>query len=72
MKTKTHQYAPFNTLRTHLLIIVLVVVTGSVQAQTNFEKGMSKAFNLWQADKTYQAENMFERIAKAESNGWHN
>ncbi|MEN8885767.1 MAG: hypothetical protein ABF246_05210 [Winogradskyella sp.] len=71
MKTKIHQYVPiFNTLRTHLLIIVLVAVTGSVQAQTNFEKGMSKAFELWQADKKDQAEHMFERIAKAESNAW--
>ena len=54
----------------HLIIIALLVITGITQAQTNFEKGMTKAFELWQTDKTDEAENMFERIAKAEPNEW--
>ncbi|MFT6050300.1 MAG: hypothetical protein ACI9KI_002039 [Patiriisocius sp.] len=54
----------------NLMIIVLLVITGITQAQTNFEKGMTKAFELWQADKTDEAENMFERIAKAEPEAW--
>ncbi|WP_296386438.1 hypothetical protein [Winogradskyella sp.] len=54
----------------NLIIIALLVITGITQAQTNFEKGMNKAFELWQADKTDEAENMFERIAKAESEEW--
>ena len=54
----------------NLIIIALLVITGISQAQTNFEKGMTKAFNLWQTDKTDEAENMFERIAKAEPNEW--
>lgn len=54
----------------NLIIIVLLVITGITQAQTNFEKGMTKAFELWQADKTDEAENMFERIAKAEPEAW--
>ena len=51
-------------------MIALLVITGMTQAQTNFEKGMSKAFELWQADKWDEAENMFERIAKAEKDEW--
>jgi hypothetical protein len=31
---------------------------------------MTKAFELWEADKTDEAENMFERIAKAEPGEW--
>ena len=54
----------------NLIIITLFVITGITQAQTNFEKGMTKAFELWQADKTDEAENMFERIAKAEPDAW--
>ncbi|MBF8149428.1 hypothetical protein ITJ86_05940 [Winogradskyella sp. F6397] len=52
------------------LFIILFITTGIAQAQTNFEKGMSKAFDLWQANKTDEAENMFERIAKAEPKQW--
>jgi len=54
----------------HLIIITLLCITTLTQAQTNFEKGMAKAFELWQADKTDEAENMFERIAKAEPKEW--
>lgn len=54
----------------HLLTITLLVVATLTQAQTNFEKGMAKAFELWQANTTDDAENMFERIAKAESKAW--
>ena len=54
----------------NLIIIALLVITGISQAQTNFEKGMTKAFELWHADKTEEAENMFERIAKAEPEAW--
>ncbi|MFD1064174.1 tetratricopeptide repeat protein [Winogradskyella litorisediminis] len=39
-------------------------------AQSNFEKGMKKAFELWEADKTEEAENLFERIANAEKDNW--
>ena len=54
----------------NLIIITLLVITGFTQGQTNFEKGMTKAFELWQDDKTDEAENMFERIAKAEPEEW--
>ena len=52
------------------MIILLLVVTGITQAQSNFEKGMTKAFELWESDKWEDAENIFERIAKAESEEW--
>lgn len=54
----------------NLIIITLLVITSITQAQSNFEKGMTKAFELWQANKTDEAENMFERIAKAEPKEW--
>jgi len=54
----------------NIFIIALLVISSMAKAQTNFEKGMTKAFELWEADKTDEAENMFERIAKAESKEW--
>lgn len=38
--------------------------------QTKYEKGMNKAFQLWQEDKPWEAANMFERIATAEPDNW--
>ena len=54
----------------YLIIITMLFVMPLTQAQTNFEKGMMKAFELWQANNTDEAENMFERIAKAEPKEW--
>lgn len=54
----------------NLIIIALLLVTGITTAQASFEKGMTKAFELWKTDKWDEAENMFERIAKAESEQW--
>ncbi|WP_179336553.1 tetratricopeptide repeat protein [Winogradskyella ludwigii] len=54
----------------NLFIVAILIITGLTEAQTNFEKGMNKAFELWQSDKTDEAENMFERIAKAEPKEW--
>ena len=48
----------------------MLFVMPLTQAQTNFEKGMMKVFELWQANNTDEAENMFERIAKAEPKEW--
>ncbi|NRD19681.1 hypothetical protein HNV08_06445 [Winogradskyella eckloniae] len=53
--------------RLTILFLALVAVT---QAQTTFDKGMTKAFDFWQNGKTDEAENMFERIAKAEPDQW--
>lgn len=54
----------------YLIFIAFFVIAPMTNAQTNFEKGMSKAFELWSANKTDEAENMFERIAKAEPEAW--
>ncbi|MDY2588116.1 tetratricopeptide repeat protein [Winogradskyella aquimaris] len=54
----------------NLIFIAFLVITGLAPAQTNFENGMSKAFELWEAGKWDEAENMFERIAKAEEDEW--
>lgn len=53
-----------------LIIITILLISGITNAQTNFENGMTKAFELWQANKTDEAQNMFERIAKAEPSEW--
>jgi hypothetical protein len=54
----------------NLIIIALLMIAGTAQAQTNFEKGMAKAIELWETNKWDEAENMFERIAKAEEEEW--
>ena len=37
---------------------------------TKYQKGMQSAFKLWQENKSWEAANMFERIAKAETENW--
>lgn len=37
---------------------------------SKYEKGMQEAFKLWQSNKSWDAANMFERIAKAEPDNW--
>lgn len=53
-----------------LIIIATLLVSGFVTAQTNYEKGMQKAFALWTENKPTEAVNLFERIAKAEPDNW--
>lgn len=53
------------------LIITCTLLLGlTTQGQTNFEKGMTKAFSLWQSDNMNGAEQLFERIADAEPDEW--
>lgn len=54
----------------HLIIITVVFVTGMVSAQSNYDKGMEKAFDLWKNDQWTEAEQLFERIAAAEPDAW--
>lgn len=54
----------------HLIIIAAILVSTIATAQTNYEKGMQKAFELWQANNWTEAEQLFERIAAAELNEW--
>ncbi len=53
----------------NLIIIAILLVSSLAQSQTDYEKGMQKAFELWRNNPT-EAENMFERIAKAEQDNW--
>lgn len=54
----------------HLLIITIFLISVVGMSQTNFEKGMTKAFSLWNANEWDEAEQMFERISSAEPNEW--
>ena len=58
------------TLVKFAVVLIIGIVGHNIMAQTNFEKGMTKAFELWEANKWDEAENMFERIAKAEDEEW--
>lgn len=55
--------------------LVIHAQTGSATinqdaGETKYEQGMQKAFHLWGDDQPWEAANMFERIAKAESDSW--
>ncbi|MEZ4802560.1 MAG: hypothetical protein R2797_07275 [Gelidibacter sp.] len=54
----------------HFIIIASLLMSAITSAQTNFEKGMQKAFDLWGDNKWTEAEQMFERIAAAEPTEW--
>lgn len=54
----------------HLIIIAAILISTIATAQTNYEKGMQKAFELWQTNNWTEAEQLFERIAAAELNEW--
>ncbi len=55
----------------HFLILLTAFLSmGICQAQSNYEKGMQKAFELWGQNKPNEAANMFERIASAETDNW--
>jgi tetratricopeptide (TPR) repeat protein len=53
-----------------IFTLVMVALSALGMAQGNFEKGMTKAFELWEAGHLDKAENMFERIATAEKDNW--
>ena len=53
-----------------LIIIATLLVSGFIHSQTNYEKGMQKAFELWGSNKPTEASNLFERIANAEQDNW--
>jgi hypothetical protein len=52
-----------------LAIILVLLVSGVMTSQTDYEKGMQKAFELWGSNPA-EAANLFERIAKAEPDNW--
>ena len=52
-----------------LIIITVFFVTAVITAQTDYEQGMQKAFELWGSNPT-EASNLFERISNAEPDNW--
>lgn len=53
-----------------LIVIAFVLLSAVGTAQTPYEKGMRKAFGLWEENKLDEASNLFERIASAEKENW--
>jgi len=54
----------------HLTIIAILFLSFSGISQTQYQKGMQKALDLWGQNKPWEAVNMFERIATAEPDEW--
>ena len=52
-----------------LALLIAFIISGIISAQSNYEKGMNKAFELWGTNPT-EASNLFERIAAAEKDNW--
>lgn len=50
--------------------LTLFVSTLLIGQQTQFEKGMEKAFSIWKEGKNEEARAIFERIASAEKTQW--
>ena len=44
--------------------------TTEESGKTKYQKGMTKAFDLWKNDKPWEAANLFERIATVEPDNW--
>ena len=53
----------------NLIIVIVLTITQALTAQSNYDKGMQKAFQLWDSNPM-EASNLFERIAAAESENW--
>ena len=53
-----------------LTITIIALLTLTASAQTKYETGMRKAFELWGANEPWEAANVFERISQAEPDNW--
>lgn len=53
-----------------ITLIIILLISGLVTAQSNYENGMIKAFKLWGENNQTEAANLFERIAKAKPDNW--
>lgn len=51
-------------------IIIAMLFAVNLSAQSQYEKGMNKAFELWGKQKNKEAAQLFERIANAEKDNW--
>jgi len=53
-----------------IILSLFILLTGILNAQDQYSKGMEKAMQLWTEQKTTEASNLFERIAMAEDDNW--
>lgn len=53
-----------------IITFILLLCISFTYAQSKYEKGMTKAFELWKNKKNNDASLLFERIAKAEKENW--
>ena len=53
-----------------ITIIIAIFIATGISAQTKYQKGMQKAFSLWENGKMTEASQLFERISKAEPENW--
>ncbi|WP_233586763.1 tetratricopeptide repeat protein [Formosa maritima] len=50
--------------------MIVTLLSLSIHSQSNYEKGMEKAFSFWELGDINAAEQLFERIANAEPTEW--
>ena len=53
-----------------IILLITILFTGIMTAQTKYQDGMKKAFSLWEKGETTKASQLFERISKAEPENW--
>ncbi|MCX7550116.1 hypothetical protein [Xanthomarina sp. F2636L] len=53
----------------HFTLLITILLSANIQSQANYEKGMEKAFDLWETNPI-EASQLFERIASAEPDNW--
>ncbi|UAM98545.1 hypothetical protein K8354_01575 [Polaribacter litorisediminis] len=53
-----------------LFFFIVLSITLNIAAQTPYQKGMQKAFFLWEQGKMTEASQIFERISKVETKNW--
>lgn len=53
-----------------VLLVLIYIVSQTMQAQSKFDQGMQQAFKLMSENKNTEATNMLERIASAEPENW--
>ena len=53
-----------------IIVVIAIMFAVNITAQTQYEKGMGKAMQLWSQQKNTEAVQLFERIASAEKDNW--
>lgn len=52
------------------LLLLVLFVSSAIAAQSKYQQGMQKAFQLWEEGKMTEASQLFERISNAEPLKW--